>query len=488
MRGARLGDFRFPRDRPRLPILSSPCPSFLLRGRNGEGGRLGDPGTMGYSSWTAARHLAAREQFVGTPRTDRKPAAPAPELFADLDPEPRLLMGPGPVDVYPRVLRAMSVALQGQFDPQFTAYMTETMALYRHVFRTANHWTFLIDGTARAGIEACLASILAPGDKLLVPIFGRFGHLKVEIGRRVGADVASIETEWGRVFEAGEIEAAIEQHRPRVLAICQGDTSTTMLQPLDEIGALCRRHDVLLYVDCTASLGGNPFEMDEWGIDIASAGLQKCLSGPPGSSPISFSDRVAEVINARKHVEQGIKAPGMVEGNGPVIRSNYFDLAMLMDYWSPKRLNHHTEAASMLYAARECARVVLGEGLGKGFARHRLASGALRAGLEAMGLELFGDAKHRMANVTGVVIPKAIADGEKVRREMLADFGIEIGTSFGPLAGRIWRIGTMGYVCRKANVLRCLTALEAVLRRNGLKMPAGAAVDAAYRVYADAGA
>jgi (S)-ureidoglycine-glyoxylate aminotransferase len=244
---------------------------------------------------------------------------------------------------------------------------------------------------------------------------------------------------------------------------------------------------VLLYVDCTASLGGNPFEMDAWGIDIASAGLQKCLSGPPGSSPVSFSDRVAEVINERKHVEQGIRSPGMVEGSGPAIRSNYFDLAMLMDYWSPRRLNHHTEAASMLYAARECARVVLGEGLEKGFARHRLASGALRAGLEAMGLELFGDAKRRMANVTGVVIPKAIADGEKVRREMIADFGIEIGTSFGPLAGRIWRIGTMGYVARKANVLRCLTALEAVLRRNGLKVPGGAAVDAACKAYAGAG-
>ena len=276
----------------------------------------------------------------------------------------------------------MSVALQGQFDPQFTAYMTQTMALYRQVFRTANHWTLLIDGTARAGIEACLASTLAPGDKLLVPIFGRFGHLKVEIGRRLGADVASIETEWGRVFETDAIEAAILQHRPRMIAISHGDTSTTMLQPLAEIGALCRQHDVLLYVDCTASLGGNPFEMDAWQIDVASAGLQKCLSGPPGSSPITFNDRVAEVVNGRKHVEQGLKAPGMVEGNGPIIRSNYFDLAMLMDYWSPKRLNHHTEAASMLYAARECARVVLEEGLENGLRppppRQRRAAGGPR--------------------------------------------------------------------------------------------------------------
>jgi (S)-ureidoglycine---glyoxylate transaminase len=408
--------------------------------------------------------------------------AAAPELFAELDPEPRLLMGPGPVDVYPRVLRAMSVALQGQFDPQFTTYMNQVMALYRAVFQTENHWTLLLDGTARAGIEACLASVLAPGDRLLVPIFGRFGHLKVEIGRRLGADVASIETEWGRVFAPDEIKVAIRREQPKMIAISHGDTSTTMLQPLDEIGALCRKHDVLLYVDSTASLGGNAFETDAWQIDMTSAGLQKCLSGPPGSSPITFNDRVAALITDRKHIEQGIKPSG-TQDDGPLIRSNYFDLAMVMEYWSPKRLNHHTEAASMLYAARECARTILEEGLERGIARHQLSSRALRAGLEAMGLELFGDAKHRMANVTGVIIPKAIKDGEKIRAEMLHDFGIEIGTSFGPLAGKIWRIGTMGYVCRKANVLRCLTSLEAVLRRNNVKLPDGAAVDAAYRVY-----
>jgi len=425
---------------------------------------------------------------LGTSCNGGRQAAGSAELFAELDPEPRLLMGPGPVDVYPRVLRAMSVALQGQFDPQFAAYMDQVMRLYRQLFCTQNHWTMLINGTARAGIEACLASTLAPGDKLLVPIFGRFGHLKVEIGRRLGAEVVAIETEWGRVFETDVIDRAIKRHRPKMVAISHGDTSTTMLQPLAEIGALCRKHDVMLYVDCTASLGGNAFEMDAWHVDVASAGLQKCLSGPPGSSPVTFNSRVEAVVNSRKHVEQGLKVPGAVEANGPVIRSNYFDLAMLMDYWSPKRLNHHTEAASMLYAARECARAVLGEGLQAGFARHKLASGALRAGLEAMGLELYGNPAHRMANVTGVIIPGSIADGERVRREMLLDFGIEIGTSFGPLAGKIWRIGTMGYVCRKANVLRCLTALEAVLRRNGYKLPAGAAVDAACQVYEDANA
>ena len=424
-------------------------------------------------------------QYIWGNCLNKNPAT-SPELFGELDPEPRLLMGPGPVDVYPRVLRAMSVPLQGQFDPQFTGYMNQVMALYRGVFRTENHWTLLIDGTARAGIEACLASALAPGDTLLVPVFGRFGHLKMEIGRRLGANVVSVDTEWGRVFDPGEIEAAIKQHRPRMVAISHGDTSTTMLQPLAEIGALCRKHDALLYVDCTASLGGNAFEMDDWQIDMASAGLQKCLSGPSGSAPISFNDRAAAVINARKHIEEGIRNADIQEGDGPIIRSNYFDLAMLMEYWSARRLNHHTEAATMLYAARECARVVLEEGLERGIARHQLASGALRAGLEAMGLRLFGDPAHRMANVTGVIIPKEITSPDAVRGQLLQDFGIEIGTSFGPLAGKIWRIGTMGYVCRKSNVLRCLTALEAVLRRNGVKLPAGAAVDAAYQVYDNA--
>lgn len=405
------------------------------------------------------------------------------DTFEELEPSPRLLMGPGPVDLYPRVLRAMSVPIQGQFDPEFRRYMAQTMELYRHVFRTKNEQTLMIDGTARAGLEACMHSVIEPGDKVLVPIFGRFGHLKTEIAKRARAEVIAIETEWGTVFEPGRIEAEIAKHKPKMVAICQGDTSTTMLHPLADIGAACRKHDAILFVDATASLAGNPFETDAWQIDMVACGLQKCLSGPPGIAPITFNERVVKILNHRRHTEEGIKPAGYVAGNGPIIQSNYFDLAMVMDYWSPKALNHHTEAASMLYAARECARVVLEEGLEAGFARHKLASGALRAGLEAMGLTLFGDAKHRMANVTGVVIPKEVKNADKVRGDMLQDFGIEIGTSFGPLHGKVWRIGTMGYVCRKANVLRCLASFEAVLRRNGYSAPAGAAVDAAYKVY-----
>jgi (S)-ureidoglycine---glyoxylate transaminase len=405
------------------------------------------------------------------------------ETFEELEPSPRLLMGPGPVDLYPRVLRAMSVPIQGQFDPEFRRYMSQTMALYRQVFKTKNEQTLCIDATARGGLEACMTSVIQPGDTVLVGIFGRFGHLKQEIAKRSGAKVVTVETPWGTVFTPDQIEDAVKKHKPRMLTLCQGDTSTTMLQPLNEIGKIARKHDAIFFSDCTASITGNPFETDAWQIDMAACGLQKCLSGPPGIAPITFNERVVDILKHRKHVEAGIKPPDMIEGNGPIIQSNYFDLAMIMDYWGPRALNHHTEAASMLYAARECARVVVEEGLDKGIARHVLASSALRAGLEAMGLSIYGDRKHLMNNVTGVVIPKQVTHPDKVRAEMLTDFGIEIGTSFGQLNGKIWRIGTMGYVCRKANILRCLASLEAVLRRNGYAAPAGAGVDAAYKVY-----
>ena len=200
----------------------------------------------------------------------------------ELDPPPRLLMGPGPVNCDPRVLRAMSMSMLGQFDPAFTGYMSDVMALFRRLFQTDNHWSFLVNGSARAGIEAILISLISPGDRVLVPIFGRFGHLLSEIARRCGAIVETIETEWGTVFAPEQIEAAIQRHQPQLLAIVHGDTSTTMAQPLDEIGAICRRRDVLLYADATATLGGMEVAADRWHLDAVSAGLQKCLSGPPG--------------------------------------------------------------------------------------------------------------------------------------------------------------------------------------------------------------
>jgi (S)-ureidoglycine-glyoxylate aminotransferase len=403
-------------------------------------------------------------------------------MVEELNPAPRLLMGPGPINADPRVLRAMGAQLLGQFDPQFRDYMKQVSELYRGVFQSKNRWTLLIDGTARSAIEAALASLVEPGDRVLVPIFGRFGHLKVEIAKRYGATVIPIEVEWGAVFPAEQLETAIRKHKPKIVAISHGDTSTTMAQPLQELGKLCRAHGALLYVDATATLGGMDLPVDAWQLDVVSAGLQKCLAGPSGSAPLTLNERAEELILRRRHTEAGLRAPDQVEGEGPVIRSNYFDLAMIMDYWSDKALNHHTEATTMLYAARECARILLQEGLKRAFARHAAASRALTTGLKAMGLELFGDQAHKMANVTGVYIPQGI-DGEKARRALLTDFNIEIGTSFGPLHGRIWRIGTMGYNARPDAVLATLGALDAVLAAEGFRLPRGAGVDAALAAY-----
>lgn len=391
-------------------------------------------------------------------------------------------MGPGPVNADPRVLRAMSAQLVGQFDPWMTESMNETMALYRDVFRTTNEATLLVDGTSRAGIEAALVSLLEPGDRVLVPVLGRFGHLLREIAERCGADVHVIETAWGTVFDEQQIADAVRRVRPKVLATVQGDTSTTMCQPLSEVGTVCRELGVLTYVDATASLAGNAFAMDDWQLDVATAGLQKCLGGPSGSAPITLSPAAVEVVLGRRHVEAGIREAGDAE-RGRRIGSNYFDLAMILDYWGPRRLNHHTEATTMLYGARECARLLVEEGMDAAVARHRLHGAAMTAGVQALGLVLFGDQAHRMNNVVAVEIPDGV-DGDAARAQMLTDFAIEIGTSFGPLHGKVWRIGTMGWNARHDAVLTTLAALEQVLRGAGTSPLPGAGFAAAKEVYA----
>ena len=401
-----------------------------------------------------------------------------PLLIGEIDPPQRLLMGPGPINAHPRVLRAMSADLLGQFDPEMTHYMNEVMALYRPIFGTQNRWTMLIDGTARAGIEAALVSLIAPGDRVLVVDFGRFGLLLDEIATRIGAEVHRVNAPWGEVVPLDAIAQAIARVGPKVVACVHGDTSTTMAQPLDGFGALCRAAGALSYVDATATIAGMDIAADRWGVDVVTGGLQKCLGGPSGSAPITISDVAAEHIFARRHVEQGIRRDDLRDGAGPRIGSNYFDLAMIMDYWSDKRLNHHTEATSMLYAARECARLALGEGLPARYARHVASGRAMGAGLRTMGLTLFGDDAHRMTNVTGVYIPEGI-DGERIRTAMRDTFEIEIGTAFGPLQGRIWRIGAMGYNAMKHKVLLTLGALEACLNAEGFSLPLGAAVPAA---------
>jgi (S)-ureidoglycine---glyoxylate transaminase len=390
----------------------------------------------------------------------------------ELLPGARVLLGPGPAMADPRVLRAMSTPLLGQFDPEFTQIMNEVVDLTRFVFQTTNARAFPVPGTGRAGLEAALASLIEPGDRLVVVEHGRFGLLLIEIAQRCGADVVAVRGEWGRLIDPTAIEAALNGGQTKLLALVHGETSTGVLQPLDEIVRLARAHGALVVADCVVTLGGCEVAVDRWGVDVAIAGTQKCLSCPSGLAPVTYNARAEAVVRGRR----------------TRVQSNYLDLGQLADYWSPARFNHHTAPTSMVYGLREALRAVRDEGLEARFARHRLHGDALRAGLHAMELSLFGKEppEHRLPFLTPVVVPEGV-DELRVRRRLVADFGVDIGAAFGPLQGKIWRIGTMGYSAQRQFVLLCLAALEDVLRREGHRAPAGAAIDAALAHYDAAG-
>jgi (S)-ureidoglycine-glyoxylate aminotransferase len=302
---------------------------------------------------------------------------------------------------------------------------------------------------------------------------GRFGLLLVEIAERCGAEVLTVRGEWGRALDPGAIEAALGGGRTRLVAVVHGETSTGVLQPLEEIARITRAHGALLVIDAVVTLGGCEVAVDRWGVDMAVAGTQKCLSCPSGMAPITYGARAEAAMAGRRHK----------------VQSNYLDLTQLAAYWSPARFNHHTAPTAMVYGLREALRAVHEEGLEARFARHRLHGEALRAGIAALGLTLFGSepTERRLPFLTPVVVPDGV-DELRVRRRLVEDFGIEIGAAFGPLHGRIWRIGTMGYSASRQNVLLCLAALGHVLRQEGWRGDAGAAVDAARAHYGAAGA
>jgi aspartate aminotransferase-like enzyme len=394
--------------------------------------------------------------------------------LAELVPSARILLGPGPSMADPRVLRAMATPLLGQFDPEFTGIMNDVVELCRMAFETANPGTFPVSGTGRAALEAAVVSLVEPDERVVVGECGRFGLLLREIAERAGAAVVSVRAPWGDIVQPDAIAAALRgAPRTRMVAIVHGETSTGVLQPLEEIARLCRDHDALLLADAVVTLGGCPVATDRWGVDVMAAGAQKCLSCPSGLSPLTYGARAAAVLAAR--------------ASKP--RSNYLDLIELTRYWSPARFNHHTAPTSLVYGLREALRAIAAEGLPARFARHQLHGDALRAGIDALGLALFGKApaEHRLPMVTPVLVPDGV-DELRVRRELVEDFGIEIGAAFGPLQGRIWRIGTMGYSASRRNVLLCLAALEQVLGRQGWRAAPGAAVDAAVARYRSAGA
>ncbi|MBP3952443.1 pyridoxal-phosphate-dependent aminotransferase family protein [Bacillus suaedae] len=396
----------------------------------------------------------------------------------------RTIMTPGPVEVDPRVLKAMSSSILGQFDPSFTSLMNETMEMLREVLQTSNHWAFPVDGTSRAGIEAMLCSVIEEGDKVLIPSFGRFGGLLTEIAERCGADVHLIHCEWGKVFEPNDVIKEMKRVNPKVVAMVHGDTSTGRVQPLKEIGYACREMGVLLLVDAVATVAGTEVKTDEWMIDGLITGTQKCISVPAGMAPLTYNDRIEKILLERKSIEKGLVSSEQqrLAQKDRRIQSNYLDLSQLQDYWSPARLNHHTEATTMLYGLHEGLRIILEEGLANRYDRHQKNEQALVAGLEAMGLSLFGDKASKLPTVTCVTIPEGI-NGDSVRSMLLDDFGIEIASSFGPLHGKIWRIGTMGYSCQQRNVLLTLAALEAVLLRHKAKLHVGEGVQAALDIY-----
>lgn len=373
----------------------------------------------------------------------------------------RLIMTPGPVSVDPRVSQAMSNSILGQFDYEFVNIMNETMSLIRQSFLTENKWAFPIDGTSRAGLEAVISNIVKPGDEVLVPVIGRFGYLFTELVTRAGGIVHNIHKPMGEVFDQAEIIEALDEYKPKVLAIVHGETSTGRLQPIDQLGRACKERGIFSVVDAVATYQGMVIPVDEWELDAVVGGAQKCLSIPSGITPITFNERFSEEINKRKRVELGIRSNESTEKEH-FISSNYLDLTQLQDYWSPKRLNHHTESTTSVYALYTGLKLALAEGIEARAKRHSYHQEALKTALKALGLEIYGNESNEMKMVICVKIPEGI-DDNAFRNGLLQNYGVEIAGSFGDLQGQIWRIGIMGYGVQKQNILTFLSIFATYL-------------------------
>src|SRR5688500_1455079 len=391
--------------------------------------------------------------------------SPAP-ILAPLTPSPRILMGPGPSDVHPRVLQAMSTPLLGHLDPEFVKIMNETQAMLRYVFQTQNRLTLPVSGTRSAGMEAAVVNLIEHGDRMLVCVNGVFGQRMADVAQRCGAQVTLLERPWGQVFDPNQVRDAALRTRPKVVGIVHAETSTGAWQPMEELGKIAREAGSLLLMDCVTSLAGVPVLLDQWGVDAAYSGTQKCLSCPPGLAPISFSDRAAEVIKSRK----------------TKVQSWYLDMSMVERYWGDERFYHHTAPISMNYALREALRLVCEEGLEKRWARHARNHRALKAGLTALGVEYATQEGHQLPQLNAIKIPAGVED-VPVRKKLLSDFGIEIGGGLGEFKGKAWRVGLMGHASRPENVLVFLAALEQCLAAQGLNLKPGSAVAAANLVY-----
>lgn len=388
------------------------------------------------------------------------------KIYGELNPGERVLLGPGPSNVHPRVLKAMATPLVGHLDPDFMTIMNDTMELLREVFQTKNTLTIPMSGTGSAGMETALVNLLEPGDRAVICINGLFGQRMADIAERCGAQVLTVEGEWGRIIEPESVKDALKGSGAKLVAIVHAETSTGVKQPIEEISRIAKEYGALLVVDTVTSLGGVEVKVDEWGIDACYSGTQKCLSCPPGLSPVTFSDRAMEVLRTRK----------------TKVQSWYLDLTMIQNYWGKERFYHHTAPISMTYALRESLRIIHEEGLTNRFKRHITNSNALVAGIEAMGLEMFAQEGYRLPSLNAVKVPEGV-DDVKVRKYLLERFNIEIGGGLGDLKGKIWRIGLMGHSSTKNNVFLVLSALESALKAQGLSISPGAGVAAANEVF-----
>jgi alanine-glyoxylate transaminase/serine-glyoxylate transaminase/serine-pyruvate transaminase len=397
------------------------------------------------------------------------PYAPTKRIRS-FHPPQRTLMGPGPTEIHPRVLTTMSQPAIGYLDPVFVEMMEELKALLRYVYQTKNALTFPVSGPGSVGMEYCFVNMVSPGDKVIVCINGVFGGRMLENVIRCGGVPVVVEHEWGTPVDPQRLEDALKANPDtKIVAFVHAETSTGCLSDARTLVDLAHRHGALTIVDAVTSLGGCPVLVDEWGIDAVYSASQKCLSCTPGLSPVSFSDRVVEVVKARKDR----------------IHSWFMDMNLLLGYWgATTRTYHHTAPTNSLYALHEALLLIREETLEDCWARHQRHHIALKTGLEAMGLEFLVKEEFQIPQMNAVRIPAGVTDEAEVRRRLLNEFNLEIGAGLGPLAGKIWRFGTMGYSCRPENVMLCLSALGSVLADMGLPVHVGDAEAAAHDAYA----
>lgn len=386
-------------------------------------------------------------------------------------PPVRTLMGPGPSDVNPRILEAMSRPTIGHLDPVFVAMMDEIKDMLRYAFQTDYTLTMPVSAPGSAGMETCFVNLVEPGDKVVVCQNGVFGGRMKENVERCGALPVMVEDEWGKPVDPAKVEAALKANPDaRVMAFVHAETSTGAISDAKTLAAVAHRHDCLVIADTVTSLGGSPLKVSEWELDAVYSGTQKCLSCTPGLSPVTFSDRAVEFVKSR----------------GSKVQSWFMDLNLVLGYWGGggKRAYHHTAPINALYGLHEALVILQEEGLENAWQRHQQNHNALRAGIEAMGLSFVVAENDRLPQLNSVSIPDGVDDAT-VRERLLNEYNLEIGAGLGPMAGKIWRIGLMGFASNRTNVLGCLGALDSILASMQAPIQSGAAVAAAMKVYAD---